>query len=219
MRIVNATLLTLAVAALAMPAVASAQLGVEYYSYDSVFDDVVSDSLFVAEGRFGDLGGAATFELDLGQSTAAPAQTAQFDWGNDVSYPFSLSFDPATRLVTFTVDGVTLTYTSDYSVFDAIFIRTRAVPDLSFVGCFYLTVDGIPVPGNAVQTGPNGLGIMQIYGSPLQDGFTLSGTVKMRWNEGFLPANSQLAFQIKVVNMLTVPTESQSWGSVKALFQ
>jgi hypothetical protein len=210
--------LLVAMVALALPAAARAQLGVEYFSRDDVLATVLSDSIFVAEGRIGDRGGAATFELDLGQSTAAPAVTAQHDWQSGVAYPFTLSYDIFTSTATFTLGGNTLTYVSTYNVFDAIFIRTRAIPPATFVGVYDLVLDGIPVPGASVETGPDGLKIMQIYGAPLQDGFTLTGTAKMSWGST-LPVNSQLAFQIKVANMLVVETEAQSWGQVKALFQ
>lgn len=48
---------------------------------------------FAAEGRIGDLGGAATFELDLGHDTAAPATTAQYNWVSGQVEPFTLTGD------------------------------------------------------------------------------------------------------------------------------
>ena len=217
-RIVKVSLSALALVALLLPGIAAAQLGVEYFSSDTLFGTVISDSAFVAEGRIGDLGGAATFELDLGASTAAPAVTAQFAWGNGTAYPFSLQFDHFSGAATFTVDGQTLGYVSDYTVFDALFIRTRAVDAGTFVGVYDMVLDGITVPGASVESGPGGLKIMQIYGAPLQDGFTLTGTVKMSW-EGAAPLNSRLAFQIFAANMLVVGNEDQSWGQVKSLFR
>lgn len=217
-RFAKAFLPALAILALLSPAFASAQLRVEYFSRDSIFDTVLSDSLFVAEGRIGDLGGAATFELDLGASTAVPATTAQFAWGNGVTYPFSLHFDLFSRMATFTAGGHTLSYVSNYAVFDALFIRTRAVYAGTFMGVYNLVLDGITVPGASMVSGPDGLKILQIYGAPLQDGFTLTGTVKMSW-DGQAPLNSTLAFQIFAANMLVVGNEDQSWGQVKNLFR
>lgn len=217
-RLAQALLPVLAVAALLVPAVAAAQLGVEYFSSDAIFGTVISDSVFVAEGRIGDLGGTTTYELDLGASTTAPAGTEQFAWGNGVAYPFTLSFDIFSQLATFTVAGHTLTYTSNYALFDALFIRTRSVYANTFVGVFDLVLDGITVPGASIANEPNGLRILQIYGAPLQDGFTLSGTLKLRW-DGTPPVNSALAFQIYAANMLVVGTQDQSWGQVKSLFR
>ncbi|MHB8079001.1 MAG: choice-of-anchor W domain-containing protein [Candidatus Krumholzibacteriia bacterium] len=217
-KIAKAFLPVLALMALCSPPPATAQLAVEYFSSDAILATVLSDSLFVAEGRIGDLGGAATFELDLGASTASPATTSQLAWGNDVAYPFALSFDHVSRMATFTVGGHTLSYTSTYQVFDAIFIRTRSLYAGTFVGVFNLTLDGIPVPGASIENIANGLKIMQIYGAPLQDGFTLSGTVKLGWT-GNPPLNSDLAFQIFAANMLVVGNEDQSWGQVKNLFR
>lgn len=218
MRLAKAFLPVLAIVAVMSPALATAQLRVEYFSRDSIFGTVLSDSVFVAEGRIGDLGGAATFELDLGASTAAPATTAQLAWGNGVAYPFSLHYDIFSRMATFTAGGHTLSYVSDYAVFDALFIRARAVYAGSFMGIYNLILDGIAVPGSSVVNGPDGLKIMQIYGAPLQDGFTLTGTVKMSW-DGAAPLNSTLAFEIFAANMLVVGNEDQSWGQVKNLFR
>jgi len=217
-RFVKVFLPVLAISALLLPAFATAQLAVEYFSSDAIFGTVLSDSVFVAEGRIGDLGGAATFELDLGASTAAPATTDQFAWGNGVAYPFSLHFDHLSNVATFTVAGHTLSYTSAYGVFDALFIRTRSVYAGTFVGVYNLVLDGITVPGASVESGPNGLKIMQIYGAPLQDGFTLNGIVKLSWDAA-PPLNSALAFQIFAANMLVVGNEDQSWGQVKNLFR
>jgi len=217
-RLAKASLPVLVILALLSPALAVAQLRVEYFSRDAIFGTVLSDSVFVAEGRVGDLGGAATFELDLGASTAAPATTAQLAWGSGVAYPFSLHFDIFSRMATFTAGGHTLSYVSDYAVFDALFIRTRAVHAGTFMGVYNLVLDGITVPGASVVNGPDGLMILQIYGAPLQDGFTLTGTVKMSW-DGAAPLNSTLAFQIFAANMLVVGNADQSWGQVKNLFR
>jgi hypothetical protein len=208
----------LPVLVLLSPTLAAAQLRVEYFSRDSILSTVLSDSLFVAEGRIGDLGGAATFELDLGANTASPATTAQFAWGNGVAYPFSLSFDIFSRLATFTLGGRTLTYTSPYAAFDALFIRTRSVYAGTFVGVYNLVLDGTTVPGASIESSADGLNIMQIYGAPLSDGFTLSGLVKLAWS-GDPPLNSALAFQIFAANMLVVGNADQSWGQVKNLFR
>ncbi|MDD4858318.1 MAG: hypothetical protein PHD74_09475, partial [Candidatus Krumholzibacteria bacterium] len=55
-------------------------LVVKHLGTDAELLAIISDTVFVAEGRIGDLGGAATFELDLGKSTAAPSVTAQYAW-------------------------------------------------------------------------------------------------------------------------------------------
>ncbi len=218
LRFAKALLPILAIGALWSPGSVLAQLSSEYFGSDVVLDTVLSDSLFVAEGRIGDLSATTTYELGLGVSTVAPAMTSQFIWGSGVVYPFSLSFDLMSRIATFTVGDRTVVFTSDYTAFDAIFIRARAVLPGTSVGLYDLMLDGIPVPGTSVESGPDGLTLMQIYGSPLYDGFTLSGTTKLSW-DGVLPKKSQLAFQIYTANMLIVTNEDQSWSQVKNLFR
>jgi hypothetical protein len=151
---------------------------------------------FVAEGRIGDRGGAATFEVDLGQSTAAPATTAQYAWPNAVAVPFTLGFDPNQNRVTFTVDGQSLTY-SPSGTFTDIFFRTRSYPAGSGIVLDSLVFDGDSVGESVSAYGPNGLEILWLSGSTLMDGFQLSGTSTMSWS-GSAPSQSQLAYQIKV---------------------
>ncbi len=218
LRFAKALLPILAIGALLAPVSVPAQLSSEYFDGDVVLNTVLSDSLFVAEGRVGDLDSPSLYELSLGISTSAPAMTAQFTWVSGVAYPFSLSFDLLSRIATFTVGDQTMTFTSEYTAFDAIFIRTRAALPGSSIGLYDLMIDGIPVPGTSVESGPDGLMLMQIYGPPLYDGFTLSGTTKLTW-ESVLPKKSQLCFQIFTANMLVVGNEDQSWSQVKNLFR
>lgn len=197
---------------------AAAQLHVAYFSTDNILSVVLDQAYFTAEGRVGDRGGVGTYELDLGQDPGSPASTAEFDWQSGVAVPFMLTHDQGSGLVTFTLGGNVLTYTTPYADFDALFIRTYALPAGTFVGVYDLVLDGVPVPGASVESGPDGLTIMQIYGNPVRNGFELSGNVKLRWLD-VEPTNSDLAFQIYTCRMAVVENESETWGGVKALFQ
>ncbi len=208
----------LILANLALPAAAGAQLSISYFASDSEVAPALSDSLFVAQGRIGDLLGTVTFELSIGPSTTNPVACAQHGWQNEQPYSFTLTYDVATHLAVFGLAGQTLCYVTDYQAFDAIFIRSQAVVQSSSVHVYDLVLDGITIPGSCLAEGPNGLQIMQIYGAPLRDGFTLTGDAMMVWGKS-IPTNSQLTFQIKVANMLAVDAEADSWGRVKALFQ
>jgi hypothetical protein len=56
------------------------------------------------------------------------------------------------------------------------------------------------------------LGIFRLMGSELLDGFTLTGQATMTWGTGGgLPQNSQLAFQIKGVDLTPVPLPAGAW--------
>lgn len=200
------------------PGLVSAQLGVEYFSSDSIFDIVLSEAVFTAEGRVGDLDGAATYELDLGGAASPPAATADFAWQSGVAQPFTLAYNARTGVVTFALGGRTLTYVTPFSGFDAIFVRTESLDAGSFVGVYDLVLDGMAVPGASWAAYPDRLKIMQVYNAPVTDGFTLAGKVKLRW-EGQAPADSRLAFQIKTCHMAVVPAETPTWGQLKNLYR
>jgi hypothetical protein len=164
---------------------------------------LVSDTIFVAEGRIGDLGGAATFELDLGQSTAAPSTTAQYPWTSGTVEPFTLAYNAGTGLITFTLGGKVLTYMTPFPMFGDIFVRTRAVDAERSV-----------VVGDLVLNGQS----LWISGASLSNGFILTGTATLAWT-GAPPTQSRLAFQIKVAKLAVVGTDDESWGGIKALYR
>lgn len=182
---------------------------------------------FVAEGRIGNtVAGGGTFELDIGQDTAAPYQTADYPWDQSAKgHPFEVSYSPydpeapEVGLATFDNNGTVLTYpdatwTSDTDN-DTIFVRTRAVRNNSqiVVGNLELYTpaldDFVPVPTPAdpesgpgpasVQAiGPDARNTLQIVGVGLRDGFTLRG--RSYWTfqttPPDAPSQSQLAFQV-----------------------
>jgi hypothetical protein len=218
MKFVNGLLSLVVGATLIVAGPALAQLNTEYFSNDGVLSLVLDEAYFTAEGRIGDRGGVALHELSLGHDTGSPAMTADFDWQSDASVPFTLTYDQGSGLVTFDLGGNVLTYTTPYTGFDALFIRTFALPPLTFVGVYDLVLDGYDVPGASVETGPEGLTIMQIYGNPVRNGFVLTGSAKLRWT-GAEPTGDELAFQIYACRMAVVSSDSDTWGGVKALFK
>jgi hypothetical protein len=173
---------------------------------------------FVAEGRIGDLGGAATFELDLGQSTAAPLVTAQHVWPNSVSESFSLTYDKVSNLARLTVGGTALEYSPDL-LFMEIFIRTRAVDEGTSIVLGGMTLNGQSITENCTASGADGLDILRVQAGTLLDGFTLLGNVTMTWS-GAAPTQSHLAFQIKVGSIdPQVSTSKTTWGGIKSRFR
>jgi hypothetical protein len=190
---------------------------VSHLATDAELLALISDTIFVAEGRIGDLGGAATFELDLGQSTAAPNTTAQYPWINGAVEPFTLTYNSGTGLITFTLGGKVLAYTTPFPMFGDIFIRTRAVDADRSVMVGDLVLNGGSVGDVSSAVGP-GLDILWISGAPLSNGFILTGTATLAWI-GPAPTQSRLAFQIKVAKLSVVGTEDESWGGIKALYR
>lgn len=192
-------------------------LETRHLASDSELLALISDTIFVAEGRIGDRGGAATFELDLGQSTSAPAATAQYNWQSGVVEPFSLVYDSATGTVTFSLGGRVLVYHTPFIQFGDIFIRTRASFAGTNVSVNDLSLDGVGVYDQSSAAGP-GLDILWIAGGNLSDGFVLSGNATLAWS-GTPPTQSNLAFQIKVAKLSVIGTEENTWGGIKALFR
>ncbi len=190
---------------------------VSHLATDAELLALISDTIFVAEGRIGDLGGAATFELDLGQSTAAPNTTAQYPWISGAVEPFTLTYDSGTRIVTFALGGKVLTYATPFPMFGDIFIRARAVEADRSVIVRDLVLNGVNVGDVSNAVGP-GLDILWISGAPLSNGFTLTGTATLAWT-GAAPTQSRLAFQIKVAKLSVVGAEDESWGGIKALYR
>jgi hypothetical protein len=201
-----------------LPVFTQAEIVTSHLSSDEEMNAILSDSIFVAEGRIGDRGGSATHELDLGFSTSAPEATADYDWQNGVPVAFSLSYDADTGLVTFSVDGTVLNYITPYSGFGDLFIRTRANPQGSVITVYDIVIGGVLIYDTSSAAGNQGLDILWISGMSSAYGFTIEGLVVMSWT-GAAPSQSNLAFQIKTANLSTVGVDQSSWGSIKGLYR
>lgn len=171
----------------------------------------------VAEGRIGDRGGAATFELDLGDDTGNPATTAQYNWQSAQAEPFTLVYDNTSNVATFSLGGRTLIYSPGNS-FQEFFVRTRATEASTSVQVFDLVLNGVGVGDASSAAGPDGLDILAVSGVDLYEGFTLTGVAVLSWG-ATPPTQSRLAFQIKVGNAPAVPAEETTWGKIKGLYE
>jgi len=195
----------------------SAGIVTRHVGTDAEMLSYIQNIAFVAEGRIGDRGGAATFELDLGDNTGNPATTAQYAWQSGVAEPFTISYNKITNVVTFTLGGRVLTYSPAVS-FKEFFVRTRAVDANTSVQVYALVLNGVSVGDLSGATGPDALDILAVSGVDLYQGFTLTGNAVLIWT-GTPPTQSRLAFQIKVGNAPTVPSEESTWGKIKGLYQ
>mgnify|MGYP006286917279 CR=1 FL=1 len=192
----------LAIGILAAPA--SATTLETWHMTDQELYEFLPDVVFVAEGRIGALGGPRTFELDLGETTAAPHVQADFPWQNGVTESFSLDYSNVSGMADFTVGDTTLSY-SPTIPFSLIFIRTAAYKDGSSVLLEDLVLDGVAVGDvSHAVSGTQTKDILAISGAELTDGFSLTGDVTMSWG-AIVPQNSQLAFQIKVDDPAPIP--------------
>lgn len=196
----------------------SVALTTSHLSGDGQFLALAPVIAFVAEGRIGDRGGAATFELDLGKETSAPATQAQHDWQNAQIEPFTLAYSAGTGLVNFTLGGHTLQYVASGTLTD-VFVRTRAINDGSSVAVTDLVLDGTSVGDISSCNALTGVDYLRILGGGLADGFLLTGNAVLQWT-GTAPTQSRLAFQIKVgTTDNPVGVQPVAWESVKALYR
>jgi hypothetical protein len=195
----------------------SAQLVTRHVATDAEMLAVIQNIAFVAEGRIGDRGGAATFELDLGDDTGNPATTAQYNWQSAQAEPFTLGYDKSSNVVTFTLGGRTLVY-SPANAFKEFFVRTRATEASTSVQVCDLVLNGGSVGDVSSAAGPDGLDILAVSGVDLYQGFTLTGVAVLSWG-ATPPTQSRLAFQVKVGNAPTVPAEETTWGKIKGLYE
>ncbi len=197
--IVSKTQATLAAAVVITSAgLANAALVTGNLPTDAAFNALELPEVAVAEGRIGNNALSGTHELTIGQDTGAPAQTAQFVWGNGVAQPFTLSYDAGNDAIQFQVGNNTLNYTVADAI-NGIYIRTRATNLGTGITVDNFTLNGDPIPGASSTVG-NGADYFFITGNQLLNGFTLTGDATLSWEN--LPSQSQLAFQIK----LTIPT-------------
>jgi len=187
-----------------------------YYNLpgDNELTQIMPDSNveFVAEGRIGDLSGAAEHELNIHTPPYnVEDEYRYFDWSNNgVPVPFTLDFDGTT--VTYTVGGETLTYLPE-SVDDItdIMIRTRATKTDTGIMINNLVLNDTPLDGTSVAVGDTtGIDVLWLNGYDLSEGFTLEGESVMYWTSENMPMRSHLAFQIKVGN---AENEGTFWTS------
>jgi hypothetical protein len=210
--------LWLAALTIATAGPAWAVLTTAHLATDAQMLAMLSDKLFVGEGRIGDGWGAATFEIDLGGDTGNPNTTDQYSWPNGTSVPWTLTYDHITDDVTFTVDGITLYYKAPLSGFTDIFVRTRAVNSGTEIVVDNLVLDAEVVGDVSDADGDiTGLDILRISGGTLANGFTLTGNTTMTWT-GDPPSQSRLSIQIKVGKLTTVKLERVTWGNFKSMF-
>ncbi|MBU1695199.1 MAG: thrombospondin type 3 repeat-containing protein, partial [Verrucomicrobia bacterium] len=174
--------------------------------------DLVSTSIvvaFVAEGQIGNSASAPgqdTFEVAVSPSTKgpyAPGGTADYVWQAGAETPFTLQYDPASSLVTFQVDGVTVSHVTLASPADLsdIYIRARANKKNTCITVHELTLQGESVGASVDASGQgNGINVLHIGGGALSGGFVLEGLARMDFSTygPGAPKNDMLAFQVSV---------------------
>jgi len=172
---------------------------------DEVMDSLIVDEIIRAEGSIGDQDGTSLAELTLVQDLAGPARTAQFAYPSNVVVPFVFSFDG--RAAKIDVGGGGRTLRTESLIFpltvapENLFVRAGAEVASSSVRVNGLVLDGQPIAEAVVaDAAEDGVVILRIEASDLDDGFNLAGNVTMSWT-GEQPSGSELSVQLRAADV------------------
>lgn len=167
---------------------------------DAAFNALGLTTLFEAQGRIGNAATNGTQEADLGPTTSAPVDQAQFAWVTNQPVSFTLTYDTATNLVSWTIFGETMEYTAaDDATQLAIRMRATTQRDNISVTLAEMMLDGHAIPSVSAANPGDGVEYLVIKGAEVANGFTLTGRANLIFDQGNPPTNSNLAFQIKGV--------------------
>ncbi|NEO27501.1 MAG: PEP-CTERM sorting domain-containing protein [Kamptonema sp. SIO4C4] len=177
------------------------------------FEDLGVEIPWAAESRIGRVGDHEINIHDSANDANNRVQANYDDWRHAEAVDFALTFDSGSDTLTYTVGGVEISKTAvTQDNFSDLYIRSSARVEGSsmMVNNLFLedstmasAIDGFSsatcevVDGEKVGCGyfdADYLHIADIVGD-----FTLTGQSTMRWEAGKKPQNSQLAYQIKLV--------------------
>ncbi|WP_029897818.1 choice-of-anchor W domain-containing protein [Desulfohalovibrio reitneri] len=196
--------IVLALFLLCLPSMASAlpvvSLGPSIQSDSDFFSWLPAGGVetFVAQGRIGDLGGAATYEVGLHgpdmftNAGPIPGGSSQWAWSNGVGYDFSLSRSGG--LINFQLGGYDGSLAESAET-NLLAIRMSVAPDsgLDLTG---LEMDGSQLPDFANDNNLANRIVAYMVVEGFGADFYLDGLAGMSWlNQA--PGQSNLAFQIK----------------------
>ncbi|GFZ91718.1 choice-of-anchor W domain-containing protein [Okeania sp. KiyG1] len=170
-----------------------------------------------AEGRIGDLSGAAEHEFNIHYDNEnghqiVPTEYRSFDWVNGQGEDFTLTFDDGT--LTYEIGGKTLEYSITDTLND-LFIRTTARKQDNSVVVDNLILNGQAIAENSSFTCSEGCDYWNssqyLWLTDLEESFTLTGTTTMTWTgdprdlkdkDNPAPHRSELAFQVKLGDVI-----------------
>ncbi|HBS29152.1 MAG TPA: hypothetical protein DEB06_06800 [Phycisphaerales bacterium] len=197
-----------AVAALATPAFAAPS-----WSYfaggDAAFLAISNNGMLeraVAEGRIGDAGTNQTWEIALWErgGVGAPKDQDNLTITNGTVMPWTLTWD-GVNTVSYTVNGVLVSWNQVAGNFTDIFIRSRSATDsMVVVQSIDLVGSGLAI-GDLSSSGNGDVDYLRIQNMGMDfPALTLTGNLTLSWT-GARPSNSQLATQIKLTNVIPAP--------------
>lgn len=203
-----------AIGLLGAPAAASAFVLGGTYDGEEAFSRLDATIDVAAEGRIGDLSGAAEHEFNIhydipGGGQEVADQYRAFDWVSGQGENFTLTFDDTLDLLTYEIGGRTLTY-GITDAFEDMFIRTTARKLNNSVVVDNLMLNGTAIGETSSFTCSEARcgyynSSQYLWIGDLEESFTLTGTATMSWTgnaknlrDRTAPHRSELAFQIKL---------------------
>ena len=187
--------------------------------FNSLIDSGKFSELFVAEGRIGDRGSKATYELSINddvQKGAKPVTEEQFNWGNGEKYDFSLEYNGS--MVNYILGGETLSTEKFNGPINSIFFRTSAGANTT-TSLTNLVFNGTAI-GDLISSESSRRDIDYLQLNNVSSPFKITGKASISWqtNNNNKPntKNSLNAFQIKVGN--SPATSVPEPGTIGAIF-
>ncbi|MDJ1176606.1 PEP-CTERM sorting domain-containing protein [Roseofilum capinflatum] len=173
------------------------------------FDDLGLDIPWAAESRIGRVGDHELNIHDHTNSSQNRVQANYDSWVSGEAVDFSLAFDSLLNTLTYTVAGIELSKTEIFEDnFSDLYIRTSARKEGTsmVVDNLFLSDETMSSAIGAFSSAScsSGVGCGYVDADYLHIGnivgdFTLTGQSTMTWLEGAKPNNSNLAYQIKLV--------------------
>ncbi|MDB9315466.1 PEP-CTERM sorting domain-containing protein, partial [Spirulina sp. CS-785/01] len=178
--------------------------------YDGAeFDALGVEIPWAAETRIGRVGDHEINIHDSANDANNRVQANYDDWVSGEAVDFSLTFDSLNNLLTYTVAGVEVSKSEiSQDSFSDLYIRSSARVDGAsmVVDNLYLEdstmASAINDISSAACVGSVGCGYFDadyLHIADITGDFTLTGQSTMSWADGSKPKNSQLAYQIKLV--------------------
>jgi len=147
----------------------------------------LQDTAFSVQAQAGNRSLTYTDELRILDTSGAGTVTAasgDLAWTNGTAFTFQISYDAATRALTYTVNGTTLVANmAAASLVTDVLIQTQATATGSIMTISDLVVNGVNLPGSMSQASQANAGrqVDYLWVSGLRDSFTMSGRIELAW--------------------------------------
>jgi hypothetical protein len=122
--------------------------------------------------------------LDTSGVSAITSASGDLAWTNGTAFSFQISYDAATRALSYTVNGTTLVANlAAAALITDVLIQTQATSVGSIMTISDLVVNGVNLPGSMSQASQANAGrqVDYLWISGLRDSFTMSGRIELSW--------------------------------------